>query len=143
VDTKFSRKLKMLGMFLFLLGLITGFATVNLKNPRMGLAAHLEGLMNGTFLIVAGLIWNDLKLFKNIKTAAYWTLIYGTFVNWFVTLNAAYFGAYAMSPVTGHGFMGTPMQENFVNAGFISVGLTMVFSVAVMAYGLRGNYVLK
>jgi hypothetical protein len=44
-----------------------------------------------------------------------------------------------MSPVTGHGFMGAPTLENFVNAGFISVGLTMVFSVAAMAYGLRGN----
>ena len=126
-------------MFLFLLGLITGFATANLKNPRMGLAAHLEGIMNGIFLIVAGLIWNELKLFKNVKTAAYWTLIYGAFVNWFITLNAAYFGASAMSPVTGQGFMATPRLENVVNAGFISVGLSMVFSVAVMAYGLRGR----
>jgi (hydroxyamino)benzene mutase len=139
MDSRSSRKLKMLGMFLFLLGLITGFASANLKNPRMGLAAHLEGLMNGTFLIVAGLIWNDLRLLKNVKITAYWTLIYGTFINWFITLIAAYSGAYAMSPVTGHGFMGTPMLENFVNAGFISVGLTMVYSVAAMAYGLRGN----
>ena len=53
MDSQFSRKLKMLGMFLFLLGLITGFASANLKNTRMGLAAHLEGVMNGTFLIVA------------------------------------------------------------------------------------------
>lgn len=139
MDSQISRKLKMLGMFLFLLGLITGFFTASLKNPRMGLAAHLEGVMNGTFLIAAGMIWNDLKLLKNLKSAAYWTLIYGTFVNWLITLIAAYSGTYAMSPVTGHGFMGTPSQENFVNAGFISVGLTMVFSVATMTYGLRGK----
>ena len=126
-------------MFLFLLGLITGFLTANLKNPRMGLAAHLEGVMNGTFLIAAGLIWNDLKLLKTLKTVTYWTLIYGTFVNWLITLVAAYSGTYSMSPVTGHGFMGTPLQENMVNGGFISVGLTMVFSAATMAYGLRGK----
>jgi hydroxylaminobenzene mutase len=139
MNSLFARKLKMSGMFLFLLGLITGFMTANLKNPRMGLAAHLEGVMNGTFLIAAGLIWNDLRLLNKLKSAAYWTLIYGTFVNWLITLIAAYSGAYAMSPVTGRGFMGTPQLENFVNAGFISVGLTMVFSVAVMTYGLRGK----
>ena len=139
MDSQISRKLKMLGMFLFLLGLITGFITASLKNPRMGLAAHLEGVMNGAFLITAGLIWNDLKLSKNLKSAAYWTLLYGTFVNWLITLFAAYSGSYGMSPVTGHGFMGTPLQENIVNAVFISVGLTMVFSVATMTYGLRGK----
>ena len=126
-------------MFLFLLGLITGFVSANLKNPRMGLAAHLEGVMNGAFLIAVGLIWNDLRLLSKLKRATYWTLIYGTFVNWLLTLLAAYLGASAMSPVTGHGFMASPQQEIYVNGGFISVGLTMVFSVAVMTYGLRGR----
>jgi hydroxylaminobenzene mutase len=76
---------------------------------------------------------------SKLKRAAYWTLIYGTFANWLITLLAAYLGAYAMSPVTGHGFTATPQQENFVNGGFITVGLTIVFSVAVMTYGLRGK----
>jgi (hydroxyamino)benzene mutase len=34
-----------------LLGLVTGLFAQQLTNPRMGLAAHLEGLMNGTFLL--------------------------------------------------------------------------------------------
>jgi hydroxylaminobenzene mutase len=37
-------------MYLFLLGLLIGFA-------EMALAAHLEGLMNGTFLIALGAVW--------------------------------------------------------------------------------------
>jgi hydroxylaminobenzene mutase len=36
-------------MFLFLLGLLTGFVEHRFTNMRMGLAAHLEGVMNGTF----------------------------------------------------------------------------------------------
>jgi hydroxylaminobenzene mutase len=35
-------------MFLFLLGLITGLAEPQFKSLRMALAAHLEGIMNGT-----------------------------------------------------------------------------------------------
>jgi hydroxylaminobenzene mutase len=48
-DTK--RRLLWHGMFLFLLGLLTGFVEQKFNNPRMGLAAHLEGVMNGTFLV--------------------------------------------------------------------------------------------
>ena len=47
VDSK--RRLIWHGTFLFLLGLLTGFVEQQFNNPRMGLAAHLEGVMNGTF----------------------------------------------------------------------------------------------
>jgi len=139
MDAQISRKLKLLGMFLFLLGLITGFLMMNIKNPKMGLAAHMEGVMNGTFLIAVGLIWNELKLNKNLKTAAYLTLIYGTFANWLVTLLSAYFGTSKMTPISGQGFVGTDLQENIVRVGYITVGLTMLFSVIVMTYGIRGK----
>jgi hydroxylaminobenzene mutase len=140
MDAQISRRLKLLGMFLFLLGLITGFLMMNIKNPKMGLAAHMEGVMNGTFLIAVGLIWSELKLNDKLKTAAYGTLIYGTFVNWFVTLLSAYFGTSKMTPISGQGFVGTDLQENIVRVGYITVGLTMVFSIIVMTYGLRGKF---
>src|SRR5580658_10869352 len=41
------RRLMWHGMFLFLLGLLTGFLEPHFINMRMGLAAHLEGVMNG------------------------------------------------------------------------------------------------
>jgi hypothetical protein len=46
-----NRRLMWHGILLFLLGLVTGLAEQRFTNPRMGLAAHLEGVMNGTFLI--------------------------------------------------------------------------------------------
>ena len=135
----FSRRLKMLGMLLFLIGLITGFLMTNFRNSRMGLAAHLEGVMNGTFLVLAGLVWNELKISEVFKKLTYWTLIYGTFCNWFVTLLAAILGTNRMTPITGQGFAGTRLQEDIVTGGFISVGLTMAFSLIVLVYGLRGK----
>jgi hydroxylaminobenzene mutase len=139
MDAQISRKIKLLGMFLFLLGLITGFLMMNIKNPKMGLAAHMEGVMNGTFLIAVGLIWSELKLNNKLKTAAYGTLIYATFVNWFVTLLSAYFGTSKMTPISGQGFVGTDLQENIIRVGYTTVGLTMLFSVIVLTYGLRGK----
>ena len=40
------------GLLLVLLGLLTGLVIPLLTNPRMGLSAHLEGVMNGVLLAV-------------------------------------------------------------------------------------------
>jgi (hydroxyamino)benzene mutase len=140
MDTQTSRRLKMLGMLLFLIGLITGFIIMNLKNPRMALAAHLEGVMNGTFLVIAGFVWNELKITYAIKKVLYWTLIYGAFANWFFTLLSAIFGTSKMTPLSGAGYYGNSLQETLVSTGLITIGLTMVFSLGIIVYGLRGKF---
>ena len=61
------RQLLWHGMFLFLLGLLVGFVEQEFRNPRMGLAAHLEGVMNGTFLVALGAIWNEIGLFHTLS----------------------------------------------------------------------------
>ena len=81
-DTK--RRLLWHGMFLFLLGLLTGLVKQKFNNPRMGLAAHLEGVMNGTFLVALGVAWTEVRLPSRLKAAAYWSALYGTYT-WAVT----------------------------------------------------------
>jgi (hydroxyamino)benzene mutase len=76
------------GMFLFLLGLLTGLAEQRFTNMRMGLAAHLEGVMNGIFLVALGAIWTEVRL----PHPTYWTAFYGTYVNWLTTTLAAVLG---------------------------------------------------
>lgn len=139
MDTQTSRQLKMLGMFLFLLGLVTGLVVMNTKNPRMGLAAHLEGVMNGTFLVVVGFVWNELRLSAGMKKAVYWALLYGTFVNWVSTLLSAVFGTSKMTPLSGAGHQGTALQENIVMFGLVTLALAMVFALCAIVYGLRGK----
>ena len=126
-------------MFLFLVGLITGFFIMNFTNPKMALAAHLEGVMNGTFLVVAGFIWNELLITERLRKILYGTILYGTFANWFFSLLSAEFGTSNTTPLSGAGYTGTPIQETLVTAGLASVGITMVFSLVVIVYGLRGK----
>jgi hydroxylaminobenzene mutase len=68
-------------MFLFLLGLLTGFVERSFKNPRVGLAAHLEGVMNGTFPVALGAIWTTMRLSPRLKRAAYWSGLCGTYAD--------------------------------------------------------------
>jgi (hydroxyamino)benzene mutase len=132
-----NRSLVWHGMFLFLIGLLTGFAETHFANLRMGLAAHLEGVMNGTFLVALGAAWHEVRLSPSTKAVAYATALYGTYGNWLVTTLAATFGTAALSPITGAGHSGQPWQESLVTIGFLTVGITIVASFNSHAYPPR------
>jgi hydroxylaminobenzene mutase len=134
-----NRRLMWHGMFLFLIGLLTGFAEAHFANTRMGLAAHLEGVMNGTFLLALGAVWTEVRLSPRTKGIAYWTVLYGTYVNWLVTTVAAVFGTGALSPITAAGRSGKPWQETTVMLGFLSVGITMTLASVLVLWGLRAK----
>lgn len=123
-------------MFLFLLGLITGFLEHRFTNVRMGLSAHLEGVMNGILLIALGAIWHEVRLPGRAKATAYWAALYGTYVNWLVTSVAAEFGTAANSPITSAGHTGKPWQESFVANGFLSVAIAIVATCVFVLWGL-------
>ncbi|MEE4246828.1 MAG: hypothetical protein V2I33_15560 [Kangiellaceae bacterium] len=72
----FSQRLLVLGMILFLAGLLSGLVIAEMPNSRMGLAAHLEGVMNGVFMVAVGLVWDRLLLSsiqKNLLFGCYST----------------------------------------------------------------------
>jgi hydroxylaminobenzene mutase len=112
------RRLIWHGMFLFLLGLLTGFVELQFTNQRMGLAAHLEGVMNGIFLLALGAVWAEVRLPPRARVAAYWGVLYGTYANWAVTTLAAILGTAALSPITASGHSAQPWQEGVVTFGF-------------------------
>jgi (hydroxyamino)benzene mutase len=126
-------------MFLFLIGLLTGFAEQHFANTRMALAAHLEGVMNGIFLLALGAVWNEVRLAGRAKVIAYWLALYGTYGNWMVTTLAAAFGTATLSPITGAGHSGLPWQETLVTFGFLSVGITIVATALFALWGLRAK----
>lgn len=132
-----QRRLMWYGMFLFLLGLLTGFAEAKFANVRMGLAAHLEGVINGIFLLALGSAWTKLQLSHGVERLAFWATLYGTYVNWLVTTLAAIFGTKALSPLTGTSHGGQPWQETMVTAGFMSVGIAILVAALLLLWGFR------
>lgn len=132
-----KRRLMWHGMFLFLLGLLTGFLEQKFVNPRMGLAAHLEGVMNGTFLLALGAAWTEVRLSPRLKLTAYWTALYGAYVNWAAVILAAIFGTAALSPITSAGHSSLPWQEGLVTVALLTVGISIVGSSLLVLWGLR------
>ena len=124
-------------MFLFLLGLLTGFVETKFTNQRMALAAHLEGVMNGTFLVALGAVWMEVSLSLRLKSAAYWSALYGAYANWVATVLGAAWGIAALSPITSAGHHALPWQETFITALFMTVGLAIVGASVMVLWGLR------
>ena len=128
-----------LGVFLFFLGLIVGFLVPALPNPRMGLASHLEGIINGIFLIVIGSIWSRLVLAPGVLKVLFSLLIYGTFANWLATLLAAIWGAGRSMPIAAQGQESTASKEVVVDFLLYSLSLAMLASCVILLIGLRGK----
>ena len=135
-----SRSLLRLGVLLFLLGLLTGFAVPSLATPRLGLTSHLEGILNGIFLMVLGLVWPKLTLPAWALRAGFWLLVYGTFTNWLTTLLGAVWGAGGrMMPIAGGDLEGSRAQEAVVVFGLLSLSIAMVAGCVLVLWGLSGR----
>jgi hydroxylaminobenzene mutase len=137
--TSMNRRLMWHGMLLFLLGLLTGFAEPQFANVRMGLAAHLEGVMNGIFLLALGACWTHLVFGPRATKVAFWLALYGTYMNWVFTTLAAVLGTGALSPITAPGRHALPWQEALVMNGFKTVGLAIVAFAVMALWGLRAK----
>ncbi|CAM2816213.1 hydrogenase [Mycobacterium intermedium] len=131
-----GRRLVWHGMLLFLVGLVTGTQQRRFTNMRMALSAHLEGVMNGTFLIALGAIWTQVKLPPNLRRAARWTTLYGTYGNWLFTTVGAALGTAAANPTLSQGHHGKPWQERLVLLGFRSMRYAFLTAVVLIVSGL-------
>jgi hydroxylaminobenzene mutase len=133
---KAGHRLVQLGIFLFLIGLLTGFVSPKLANPRMGLSSHLEGIMNGFFLVLLGLLWPKLILSRFWLAIAFWLAIYGTFANWTATLMAAIWGAGSSMPIAAVRHQGTPLQEVITIFLLRTLSAAMVVVSVLVLWGL-------
>ncbi|EON77058.1 Hydroxylaminobenzene mutase hab [Lunatimonas lonarensis] len=117
-----------------MMGLTIGLFVQNMANPRMGLSAHLEGIMNGLFLMLVGVVWHKFSLSPKWLTTSYWLLIYSTFANVLAVLIAAITGAGKMMPLEG-GQEGGAGLETTINFLLISLSLALLFACTVLTLG--------
>lgn len=135
-----GRVLIISGVLLFFAGLLSGIAIPHLKNPRMGMAAHMEAIMNGIFLIVAGgILWERINLTEKLTKITEWLLIYSGYSNLFFLMLAGFWGTSKMTPIAGAGYSAPPWQEAIVSAGLVSIVLTVLAATVIIIKGLLSD----
>lgn len=132
---QYANWLLFLGILLFLFGLLIGLFIPIMANPRMGLSAHLEGTLNGMFLVLLGLIWGKLHLKENWLRSTFWLAIYASFANFAAVTMGAITGAGKMMPIAG-GKEGTPIIEGLISFLLISLALAMILVCSIILIGL-------
>lgn len=129
-----SRRLIFLGLVLFLLGLVLGLFVPSFANPRMALSGHLEGILNGLFLSVLGIIWQRLALGLKWRMLAFWLAVYGAFANYLAVIVAAATGQGSMMPIAG-GKDGTFLIEGLISFLLVSLSVAMLFVCGIVLVG--------
>lgn len=137
-DANESGKLLFLGMLLFFLGLIVGLFIPMMANPRMGLSAHLEGVMNGMFLVILGLIWQKILLGEKTLKLIYFLTLFGTFANFLAVAIAGFTGAGKMMPIAG-GKQGTLLEELIISSLLVTITVAMLLVGSLVLIGLYKN----
>ncbi|MEZ0349691.1 hydrogenase [Mycobacterium ahvazicum] len=126
-----------LGLVLFLLGLLTGFAVPNLKNPRMALSSHLEAVLNGMFLVLIGLLWPHIHLPNAWAVTAVVLIVYAAYANWIASLLAAAWGAgRRFAPIATGNHEASAAKEAIVNFLLVSLSVAIVVGVGIVIAGL-------
>ena len=108
-------------------------------NPRMCLSSHMEGLLNGMFLVMLGLIWERVSLSEKWLKITFWLSIYGTFTNWLGILLAVIFNAGKDLTIAANGKEGTPLAEGLVTFLLVSLAISMLIICVAVLIGLKKN----
>jgi len=133
-----GRRLLRHGFVLFLLALLTGIAAYRLTNPRMGVAAHVEGVVNGIFLMVLGLAWPRLGLSPRAESWAYWAGVVGAYANWAIPLFSAAVGA-SQPKLAGAGFSAVPWAEGLIALSPVAGVLAPILCTVLVLLALRAR----
>jgi len=138
-NSGFERNLTRAGFGLIFLALVTGFGIPFFVNPRMALAAHMTGILNGLLLVALGVVWTQLALSPGQRRLAKAAALFATYLNWATSCLAAAWGTSRLTPLSSPGHAAVPWKENLVQTGQVSLALAVLLALGLVLYGLRGS----
>jgi (hydroxyamino)benzene mutase len=134
-----SHRLIQMGMLLFLFSLLVGLAVPKFTTPRVGLSAHLLGIMQGIFLMVIGLLGPRLKLGRTTSQLVFWLSIYGCFAAWAANVFAGISGAgNTMLPIAAGQAHGSVPEEGIIAVALMTAAVSLITVSLLVLWGLRG-----
>ncbi len=133
-----GHRLLQVGGLLFFFGLLVGLAVPKFTVPRLGLSTHLLGIMQGTFLLVGGLLWPRLRFTRSASRIGHILAIYGCLAAWTANLLGAIWGAgNSMLPMAAGAARGSSFQEAAIRVLLMSAALSLLAVAILLLWGLR------
>jgi hydroxylaminobenzene mutase len=140
VDQRLPRRLARAGAWLFAVGLVTGLwaglvltGRVVIPIPRLALAAHLNALLGGLWLVAVAATLDGLRYGEMGRRRLAWAVIVPAWGNWVITLVASVLG------VTGLEYTRDPTNNVVAALLQIVVVLPSLVGAGAWAWGLGGK----
>ena len=128
------------GILLFLIALLVGLSVPRFSVPRLGLSAHLLGIVQGLFLMVAGVLWPRLRLTRAMSRIGVWLALYGCFAAWTANVLAGVWGAgNTMLPLAAGQARGSALQETIIAIGLRTAAVSLIATALLILWGLRAS----
>ena len=138
--TDYAQRLMFNGFVVFLLGLVIGFFSYigMLWSGQLGVIAHLEGLLNGMFLAILGLIWGRMVLSERQQRFTYWLAIGSVYLNYGQAAWFAKFGRYratTLFPANRTPF--SVLETMVLDGALLFLTLGFITCAVMILWGLR------
>jgi hydroxylaminobenzene mutase len=137
-DDPLRRRTAASGAVLFAIGMLTGLwsgialaGKVKVGIPHLALAAHLNGLLGGLWLIALAFTLPMLSYGEKGKRRLVLAISVPAYANWFVTLVASFLG------VTGLDFTGDHANDGIAVMLHVFVVLPSLVGTGAWAWGFR------
>lgn len=133
-----AHRLIQVGLLLFLCALVVGILVPRFGIPRLGLSAHLLGVLQGIFLMLVGLLWPKVRLSRAASWLTFWFLVYGCLAAWTANVLAGIWRAGgALLPTAAGSAQGSAIQEWVIAIGLRSAAVSLVAALALLIWGTR------
>ena len=132
------RWLIQVGLLLFFCALVVGVLVPQFGIPRLGLSAHLLGVLQGIFLVVVGLLWPKVHLGRAASWVAFWLLLYGCLAAWTANVLAGIWRAGgALLPTAAGSAQGSAVQEWAIAVELRSAAVSLLVALVLLIWGTR------
>jgi hydroxylaminobenzene mutase len=122
------------GILLFTLGLLAGFVLAKIRNPRLGLSAHLTAVQTGAMLVALALFWQHLALPEGASLYLIYAIIGSSYLLTAGIMLSGIFGASKALPIAGVGHTATKSREALVSVLVYGSSLVMAASYIAICW---------
>jgi hydroxylaminobenzene mutase len=132
-----NRRVIQLGFVLMLLALLTGLIVPAMVNPRLGLAAHVVGMVGGLVIIALGALAPAFALGRRSAAAMHGCWVYAAYANWLASVIGGLTGASRFTPIAGAGTSGSGAAEVIVGFLLASLSAAAIVGTTLAVRGFR------
>lgn len=122
------------GVVLFTIGLLIGVMLGKLRNPRLGLSAHLTAVQTGAMLVALALFWEHLSIPEAWTPALVHAVTGSSYLLTLGILLSGVFGASRALPIAGKGYSASKSRELIVSTLVLGSSLIMLFAYLTICW---------